>query len=134
MKKILLFTALLAALVFTGCSKDNDASFKFGVENLYGTWDGIAIKSKGEWIDITKAPHTNLGFSATFHNDGTYSAEGYFGDGSGTFKAAGDMIYTYVDGKEMYRYQVHYISNGIAEMSMGVAGSDDKIEIRVQRR
>jgi hypothetical protein len=64
----------------------------------------------------------------------TYSGSGYFGNGSGTYKAEGDMIYTYIDGEELYRYKVHSISNGIAEVSMGVAGDNITLEIKLQKK
>lgn len=96
--------AVICAVTFMGCEKDEQESFKFDIENLYGTWQGIAIQSNGEWIDITQPPHTNLAFSVVFYENGTYSGSGYFGNGSGTYKAEGDMIYTYIDGEELYRY------------------------------
>ena len=43
--------AVICAVTFTGCEKDEQESFKFDIENLYGTWQGIAIQSNGEWID-----------------------------------------------------------------------------------
>lgn len=125
--------AVICAVTFMGCEKDEQESFKFDIENLYGTWQGIAIQSNGEWIDITQPPHTNLAFSVVFYENGTYSGSGYFGNGSGTYKAEGDMIYTYIDGEELYRYKVHSISNGIAEVSMGVAGDNITLEIKLQK-
>lgn len=59
--------AVICAVTFTGCEKDEQESFKFDIENLYGTWQGIAIQSNGEWIDITQPPHTNLAFSVVFY-------------------------------------------------------------------
>ena len=44
--------AVICAVTFMGCEKDEQESFKFDIENLYGTWQGIAIQSNGEWIDI----------------------------------------------------------------------------------
>ncbi len=44
------------------------------------------------------------------------------------------MIYTYIDGEELYRYKVHSISNGIAEVSMGVAGDNITLEIKLQKK
>lgn len=126
--------AVICAVTFTGCEKDEQESFKFDIENLYGTWQGIAIQSNGEWIDITQPPHTNLAFSVVFYENGTYSGSGYFGNGSGTYKAEGDMIYTYIDGEELYRYKVHSISNGIAEVSMGIAGDNTTLEIKLQKK
>ena len=51
--------AVICAVTFTGCEKDEQESFKFDIENLYGTWQGIAIQSNGEWIDITHR-HTQI--------------------------------------------------------------------------
>ena len=45
-----------------------------------------------------------------------------------------EMIYTYIDGEELYRYKVHSISNGIAEVSMGVAGDNITLEIKLQKK
>lgn len=42
--------AVICAVTFMGCEKDEQESFKFDIENLYGTWQGIAIQSNGEWI------------------------------------------------------------------------------------
>lgn len=42
--------------------------------------------------------------------------------------------YTYIDGEELYRYKVHSISNGIAEVSMGVAGDNITLEIKLQKK
>ena len=126
--------AVICAVTFMGCEKDEQESFKFDIENLYGTWQGIAIQSNGEWIEITQPPPTNLAFSVVFYENGTYSGSGYFGNGSGTYKAEGDMIYTYIDGEELYRYKVHSISNGIAEVSMGVAGDNITLEIKLQKK
>ena len=36
--------AVICAVTFTGCEKDEQESFKFDIENLYGTWQGIAIQ------------------------------------------------------------------------------------------
>lgn len=43
-------------------------------------------------------------------------------------------IPTYIDGEELYRYKVHSISNGIAEVSMGVAGDNITLEIKLQKK
>lgn len=134
MKKFLLVLMAIFTIALTGCEKNEDQAFKFGMDNLYGTWKGIAIQTDGEWVDITKWPNTHFSFSATFYQDGTYSGEGYFGNGSGTYKAKGDMIYTYVDGEEFYRYKVYSLSDGIAEMAMGVEGNNTTLRIRVKKQ
>lgn len=100
--------AVICAVTFMGCEKDEQESFKFDIENLYGTWQGIAIQSNGEWIDITQPPHTNLAFSVVFYENGTYSGSGYFGNGSGTYKAEGD-IYLYRRGRIIQIQSTFYL-------------------------
>lgn len=50
------------------------------------------------------------------------------------FNSTNGLIYTYIDGEELYRYKVHSISNGIAEVSMGVAGDNITLEIKLQKK
>ena len=134
MKKFLFLFAAVAVLAFTGCSKDDDEDFAYGIEDLYGMWDGIAIEVGGKWDDITGCPFDEFAFSATFRENGSYSGA-YFGTGSGTYEAKGDMIYTYIDGEEFANYQVRSLSNGIAEMTMGgESGSDERLAIRAEKR
>lgn len=102
------------------------------METIYGRWSGIAVKSEGTWIDITTAPGNALAFSATFKSDGTYSGDGFFGTGSGTYKAKGDTLITYIKGKEYARYKIQSISGNIAEMTMLIDG--ENIEIRCQKQ
>lgn len=83
MKRFLLLFVAIAAVAFTGCSKD-DNSFKYG-DAIYGTWDITHIKQEdGAWLDITPAIFSKFHVSATFNSDGTYSGKGYFGNGSGS--------------------------------------------------
>ena len=54
MKK-LTFMMLLAAfftLCITSCSKDDDDSFAYPMEQLYGKWKAVEIKVDGKWYDI----------------------------------------------------------------------------------
>lgn len=138
MKKAFLLSVMLIAsvLVFTSCSKDDDKEPKFNypLETLYGTWQGTEVKSKGVWIDITKYPYTSLAFSITFNSDKSYEGRGFFGNGSGTYKAEGDMIYTYINGKEYARYSIKSLSKNKAELTMSMEGSDESIEIRVGKK
>lgn len=136
MKKFLSMTLLLTAmfLTFSACSSDDDdVKFDYPMETLYGTWKGTGIKVDGSWIDVTSWLYSKFAFSITFHSDGTYSGKGYFGNGSGTYKAEGNMIYTYVNGKEYNIYKVKSLTGNKAELSMGVTGSDEWIEIKVEK-
>lgn len=132
MKKLLFLFVAIATMTFSGCSDDDDASFKYDMETIYGRWSGIAVKSEGTWIDITTPPGNILAFSATFKSDGTYSGDGYFGTGSGTYKAKGDTLITYIEGKEYARYKIQSISGNIAEMTMSM--NKESIEIRCRKQ
>ena len=73
MKK-LTFTMLLAAfftLFVTSCSKDDDDSFAYPMEQLYGKWKAVEIKVDGTWYDVTKYPYTRFGMDITFY-EGVY--------------------------------------------------------------
>lgn len=134
MKKILFLLAMLPMFVFTSCSKDDDPKFDYPMETLYGTWEGTGINVDGKWIDPTDWLYTKFAFSIKFNSDGTYSGKGYFGNGSGTYKAEGNMIYTYISGKEYARYTVKSLSNNKAELIMSVEGSSETLELRVQKK
>lgn len=36
--------AVICAVTFMGCEKDEQESFKFDIENLYGTWQELPYK------------------------------------------------------------------------------------------
>lgn len=129
---ILLCTACM--FIFSSCSKEDGEDFDYPMETLYGTWEGTDMKVKDTWIDLTNILYSKFSFSITFHSDGTYYGKGYFGNGDGTYKAIGNMIYTYVDGEEYYSYKIKSLDNNKAELLMGVTGSDDWIEIKVEKK
>ena len=74
MKK-LTFMMLLAAfftLCVTSCSKDDDDSFAYPMEQLYGKWKAVEIKVDGRWYDVTKYPYTRFGMDITFYENGKF--------------------------------------------------------------
>ena len=98
MKK-LTFMMLLAAfftLCVTSCSKDDDDSFAYPMEQLYGKWKAVEIKVDGKWYDVTKYPYTRFGMDITFYEGGKFYGSGYLGNGSGTYTVSGKTITTYV--------------------------------------
>lgn len=135
MKKAFLLSVLLIGIIITStsCSKDDDPKFDYPMETLYGNWEGTGIYVDGDWIDLTNYLWYEYRFSIKFNSDGTYSGKGYFGNGSGTYKAEGNMIYTYIDGKEYARYKVKSLSNNKAELTMSMEGSSETLELRVQK-
>ncbi len=105
------------------------------MSDVYGTWDGIAVKVDGKWIDITdKYYYDDFQFSITFYEDGKYYGKGFFGTGSGTYKADGNVIYTYVGGKSYMNYRIVSLKNNVAELQMFVEGDPDTIDIRAKKR
>lgn len=130
--KITLFLAILSIALFSSCSKEDD-SFDYPLETLYGTWEGTEIDAGTGWIDITSWLYSKYQFSITFYNDGTYYGAGYFGYGSGTYKAIGNKITTYVSGEKYLTYTIHSLYNSSAELTMSMDGSDSTLDIRVEK-
>lgn len=132
MKKLIFLLAMLPLCVFTSCSDDDKPKFDYPMETLYGKWEGTEVYTNGKWVDITKYPYTELGFSITFNSDGKYYGSGAFGNGSGTYKAEGKTITTYIDGEEFARYTVKTLDGNNAELTMYMGG--DSMDIRVKKK
>ena len=138
MKKVLFFAAILM-IGFVACSNDDDYdSFDFDRNLLYGTWRVTHIQSAtgNEFIDIT-TPITEPIWgvtTATFNRNGTYSAVGFFGTGSGTFRTTGNLIITYVGGSEFFRYEVISLTGNNTELRLHESGSSESIRIRATRQ
>jgi len=136
MKKIILLIALGVVTCFglSSCEKADSWKFDYSQDVLCGgTWNGTAIKSEGKWIDITSYLYSKFQFSIKFNTDGTYYGSGYFGNGSGTYKAYGKTIDTYVDGELFYTYQVISMTGDQAELSMSNK-KGSSIDIRVIKK
>lgn len=133
MKKSLFLMMLfaLSMISLSSCSKDED-KFDYPMETIYGTWNGTDVLIDGKWRDITNYPYTQFAFSIKFNSDGSYYGSGYFGNGSGTYKAEGNTITTYIDGKEYARYIVKTLSNNKAELTMFMG--DDSMDIKVEKK
>lgn len=133
MKKVFSLMLLLATICIAlpSCSDDEDEPDAGIKENIIGTWKGTAAKVDGEWIDITKRPYNELGFSATFYDDGTYYGKGAFGTGSGTYTIKGKTIETYVNGKLYLKYNVKEITGTTAELT--IIEDDDTLDVRVRK-
>lgn len=130
--KILTLMALFCVVAFTSCSKDEE-TFDYSMSTLYGTWEGSEIKSGDNWIDITSWIYSKYQFGIVFYDDGTYYGYGYFGTGSGTYKAIDNKIITYVDGVQYIVYTIKSLTNSTAELTMSMDGSDSTIDIRVEK-
>lgn len=127
MKKILLLVFTMI-VVLSGCSNDDEGSkFNYDLNLLYGTWEVTHIA--GLPISMVTSKTT----TATFNTDGTYSGKGYFGVGTGTYKAEGNVISCYIDGDLYAMYEVLDLDGITCELSMSMGG-EDKINIKCKKR
>ena len=135
MKKILCMMLLCATMIgFSSCSKDDDAGFDYPMDTLYGTWEGTGIYYNGSWIDPTSSwIYSDLQFSITFYSNGKYYGEGFFGTGGGTYKASGNTITTYVDGKKYLTYKIKSLTSIKAEITM-YDDTGDSLDLRVTKK
>lgn len=134
MKK-LTFMMLLAAfftLCITSCSKDDDASFAYPMEQLYGKWKAVEIKVDGKLYDVTKYPYTRFGMDITFYEGGKFYGSGYLGNGSGTYTVSGKTITTYVSGKEYAVYTVNSLSGNEADLTLRMGSETLQMKAKKQ--
>lgn len=127
MKQTLFFLTIALSIVFTSCSKDNDEpKFNYDINTLIGTWEITEADTGDGYTDwILEAT------SATFNSDGSYAGKGYFGNGSGTYKAEGNTITCFVDGKEFLKYDVISLASNSCELKMYVKdGKSIKIKCK----
>lgn len=125
-------------MAIAGCSDDNSATgFNYDLETLYGTWRITEVQQQdGSFFDVTTSI-AELVFEptyATFNADGTYSGRGAFGTGSGTYKAEGNTIYTYIGGVEYLRYEVKSLSGDKCHLIMAESGSSATLEIKCTKQ
>src|SRR5574344_955051 len=120
MKKLTIMMLLAAffTLCVTSCSKDDDDSFAYPMEQLYGKWKAVEIKVDGRWYDVTKYPYTRFGMDITFYENGTFYGSGYLGNGSGTYTVSGKTITTYVSGKEYAVYTINTLNGNEHDLTL----------------
>lgn len=135
MKRI--FTLMLITLMVVSCEKDEktDSSFNYDLGLLYGTWRVTHVEqSDGSFLDVTTVVAEKL-FEptyATFKSDGTYTGKGFFGNGSGTFKASGNTITTYVEKTVYLMYDVVSLNAGECQLVMRDDSGSMKIKCKKQ--
>lgn len=138
MKRIL-FVTLCLVMVLSGCSKDDDQSFDYDIDLLVGKWRVTHIESDerdGTYLNVIDEPGASL-FEptyATFNSNGTYSGEGFFGNGSGTYSTSGKTIITYIEGSEYLRYDVLTLSGTNAELKMYESKGSNSIKIKCKKQ
>ena len=134
MKK-LTFMMLLASfftLCVTSCSKDDDDSFAYPMEQLYGKWKAVEIKVDGKWYDVTKYPYTRFGMDITIYECGKFYGSGYLGNGSGTYTVSGKNITTYVSGKEYAVYTVNSLNGNEADLTLRMGSETLQMKAKKQ--
>ena len=134
MKKLTIMMLLAAffTLCVTSCSKDDDASFAYPMEQLYGKWKAVEIKVDGKWYDVTKYPYTRFGMDITFYENGKFYGSGYLGNGSGTYTVSGKTITTYVSGKEYAVYTVNSLSGNEADLTLRMGSETLQMKAKKQ--
>jgi hypothetical protein len=138
MKTRILVTLCLVALI-TGCSKGDERTFDYDIDLLIGTWRITHLESDardGTYFSVIDEPYASV-FEptyATFNSNGTYTGKGYFGNGSGTYIAAGKTITTYVGEEEYLKYDVLSLSGTDAELRMYESGGNNSIRIKCQKQ
>jgi hypothetical protein len=110
----------VTVLALAGCSKDNEPGFDYDVNLIHGTWRVSHAYLNGGYVNVVGTIYEDV-FEPTyitFNADGSYSGEGEFGYGAGTYKASGKTIVTYIGGKEYARYDIISLSETAAEGEM----------------
>ena len=134
MKKLTIMMLLAAffTLCVTSCSKDDDDSFAYPMEQLYGKWKTVEIKVDGRWYDVTKYPYTRFGMDITFYENGKFYGSGYLGNGSGTYTVSGKTITTYVSGKEYAVYTVNSLNGNEADLTLRMGSETLQMKAKKQ--
>lgn len=134
LKTVTLVAVLLCAVLFSGCTTEDEKSFDYDLNMLYGKWKVTAVNASGGWVDVTTYPG-NLEMEptyATFNSNGTYSGSGAFGYGFGTYSAVGNMVIIYIEGKEFMRYEV--ISLRATRCELMITEGKTPLRVRFQKQ
>ena len=130
MKKFL-FILLSVVALFSSCSKDDDEILVIKGSDVYGLWTTTEVESNGKWIDVTNPGYKDLRASARFYKDGTYWGVGALGTGYGTWSVNGNIISTFVDGKEYIKYKVYSLDGD--NMSGVMYDRKSSINVKAER-
>lgn len=97
----LLFATLIVCILpaFTSCGSDDGDT---PTDEIVGTWEPAEVSSDG--YDYMAWPFETS--TITFNSNGKYSSTGYFGNLSGTWSKEGNIVKTFVGGKESYSFEI----------------------------
>ena len=105
------------------CGSEDEPS----MDDIVGTWKLTEVSTdNGKTFSTWTLEKT----TATFNENGTYSGNGYFGNGYGKWKKSGNTVTTYVDGSEYLRYTIKELTSSTCTLIMSQKGSDATIWIR----
>lgn len=124
--------AILMCVSFSSCSNDDEDEFELSgpyATKIIGTWELTHYGDGKVWI-----PWTKKTTSATFNSNGTYSGQGYFGTGTGTFELSNSHVTCYVDGEIFMQYDIVSIENNIAVLTMYPDSSSEKLTIKCEKK
>ena len=99
-----LFIAMLMALAFASCKKDEPEVFNFDKDVLVGSWNLTQVDTGGGYFDTTGYVNdiNVYPIHSEFYNDGSYIDNNV----SGTFKAVNTTISVYVSDSVYFDYYV----------------------------
>lgn len=131
MKKFLFMLAFVLPMFFVSCSKDEDDKKNETLDMVLGTWEIIEVdlgdgKGYQDWL-VTKT-------TATFNKDGSYSAKGFFGNGTGTYELAGKTITCYIEGEEFAKYDILNLTANTAELKMYESNNADFMKFKCVKK
>ncbi len=127
---LMLLLAACVCLSLSSCNKDED--FDYPMTTVYGVWKATDLYVDGKWVDITKYPYTKFAMSITFYENGDYYGYGYLGTGWGTYKASGNKITTYVDGKVYATYTINYLSDDYGDLTLLMGTETLRMKVKKQ--
>ena len=116
----------IVSLSFVSCSDDSDSPYS---SDIVGTWKLTEVKTSQSGSYISWPFEATY---ASFNSDGTYYGRGYFGYGSGTWKAKGNKVSTYVDDELFITYEILSVSGNNAELKMIIDGEAIWIKCKKQ--
>lgn len=131
MKKTILLAA--AVILLLSCTKQEGPGFNYDINLVLGRWRVTAFEQDGAELSIEGWPSILGATRAVFSSNGSFFGSGMFGSGIGTYTAAGNTIITYMDGAELYRYDVISLTGDLCRFKVYKKGSPDFI-ILIYRR
>ena len=135
MKRLLTYlTISIASLLMLSCGKENGQNeknnFVLNRADIIGCWQVIQAKYDE---NATMTAWTFEDTYATFEENGLYKGEGYWGNGTGTYSVAGNVITTKVDNVPYIIYEVTGLEDDKAYLIATVQKNQMKVWLVCQK-